>query len=357
MLAATAAALGVAGWMGWSHEARIDAAVERATAQLDASRPISAESKRAAELLDELDARIAECAGSDDTIAPPWTWHPAFDAGLRSRLAPLGPFLDAAAEVHGSDAVAHVLEHGHRLDRRTSLLWSRERTNVLCAQAIVDARDGRSEAAAERIAQALELARADFEPTGWELGMNSISSRIVFDGLRCMLLEGRVDPAILDARLASVFESAARSPSLDECLRGDALATLAADWERSEWRPGPVERWNLRGAAAERLESIGDGTFAASVAAPKVSVEVYDLEPMLTAFTARTASAAARRLDLARTVVRIAALRARHGAWPASIDAGSDPSAGYGWIVDRDEARLMARIEDEPERFEVWSLR
>jgi len=102
--------LASAGAMLWLHEAHIERVVAREELALDAAHPVTEDSRRVERAIDDLHALVLS---------------PSFE---------------------------RVLESEARLESTPSLLWGRRRTNLLCARAVVDARDGRSEEAARRLA-------------------------------------------------------------------------------------------------------------------------------------------------------------------------------------------------------------
>ncbi len=364
LIAASLLSAGIVGlgYFAWSREARIDDLVERERMELERSRPITADSRRAAELLDGLDTLLADCQGKEDALGAPWAWHPAFDNGLRTALEPLAPFFDEADVVLGSPAVTHSLAGGLRLDRYTSMMWSRSRTNLLCAKAILEARDGHTEEAVRRLEQALDLARVDFDPSGFELVLNSMSNRIVLEAVRCVLAEKRTDPVVIERLLAPRLTAIASSTDLSECLRGDALATFSADWERSDQRPDPVEVCMARGAAADRLVSLRSGSLVIPSAKATWPHAVADLDAFFAELVARDAGMQRRRFALALAALTAAAIRSRGEDWAASLasmdDLQSDDGTGaFSWIVEDGEARLMALTAPESGTIEAWTLR
>ena len=158
--------LASAGAALWLHEARIARVVDREMKAIDAARPVTEDSRRVERAIDDLHALIRVCGSEDANHGATWKWAIGFDAAPRDELDWNAPFFAEVDALVLSPSFERVLESDARLESTPSLLWGRRRTNLLCARAVVDARDGRSEEGARRLAQALDVGRAHFGAGG-----------------------------------------------------------------------------------------------------------------------------------------------------------------------------------------------
>ena len=344
------------GILAWRHETWIDATVERAERELASSRSGSANARAACDLLVGLDALAADCFGDQDSIGAPWTWQPAFDSGLRRQLSTFDPYFAAIDAVCASPVVRCALERRERIDHPTSLLWSRARTNVLCAKAVLAARDGDDEEAASRLGQALDLIRLDFDPDRCEMLIQVALNDIALRGVRAASAESRADATYWESRLASRIALGSHPASVIECMLGETLWLLSVDdWDALAPDAGPIERWKIRDAAARALEALHDGTWTPGFGGGPW----LDTLPAL----ADVEAVQRRRFGQARMALSLASKRP-DGAWPSRLEGlangntlDDEDAASISWVVDGDEASLLVCVDEERGTVESWPLR
>lgn len=345
--------LASAGVALWLHEARIARVVERELSTLDAARPVTADSRNVERAIDDLHALLEVCGSSDENHGAPWKWSVGFEAALREELSWNAPFFTEVDALVADPAFERVLESGARLESTPSLMWGRTTTNLLCARAVIDARDGRSDDAARRLAQALDITRAQFGPDAISAMISSSLDAIVLDACRLVLASRHTAGGDLARELLPrVSYERARELYL-QSMRGEAVFCLIPGYgsvSPEEW----PERWQLRNGALDRLAALEAGM------SPHVDLSVPNVHFAVADVGAQSEG----RFTVAEVALRAAAYLDEHGAWPTSLADIVTPeieervcAAGITWSIHGDEARLIATLEPNTNYLGDWTLR
>jgi hypothetical protein len=174
-----------------------------------------------------VDAYLEQKTGRRESFGAPWTWGPEHRPELARDLASLGSFFEQVDSLLDDAQTRWVLAHeGYSPDtpRHGS---SRHRTNVLCAQALVDfdradgSRDG-----AKRLGEALDLIR--LEDDGRTMGylISAAEEDIVLEALRRVLQEGRADPCEIREELGARLDRISRPDRVEIALSGEIDGAL-----------------------------------------------------------------------------------------------------------------------------------
>jgi len=350
-------AIGVGGLAlhAWSDEARVEGVVEREMRALDAARPVTEDSRRVGAALARLDALLEACDASDENPGVPGKWGPGSDHGLRAEVVWHANFYAEVDALVADPAFARVLESGARLDQRTSLAWTRSRTNLLCARALIDARDGDGAEAARRLAQALDLSHVEFGPSAMDAMIVAAADLVALDALQRVLAMGTVDPAPLYAILSPRLERAVDRGRFAASLRAEAVEWLTATRSAntiSEW----VEFWRIRRRALQRLDELDAGV----VSLP----DILAPDLMATSVQSDVERTSGLRMAHARIALAATAHHREFGVWPAHAEdvartAGVTPdrAAACTLFVADSEARLLVATGPHPKHVVDWTLR
>jgi hypothetical protein len=191
-----------------------------AAAPWSASRAHSSDDALWKSRLDALDGELDALASARDGIGAPWMWTAAHRAELQDLVATVQPVLD--------EVVEHVRERGGRpLPETPKLMWSRHRTNLFCAAAIVSSTD---EERLRHLEDALEAAQCvdDGSMIGWLV--EECDFFIVADAALRISLSSQQSCDRLTADLVPRFASFMTTRS--EALH---LARFAADGVDEDW--------------------------------------------------------------------------------------------------------------------------
>lgn len=339
----------------WRHEARIQGVLERETRAMDAARPVTEDSRRVGAALAGLDALLEACDAPGENPGVPGQWGPASDQRLRAEVAWRANFYAEVDALVADPAFERVLASGARLERRTSLSWARSRTNLLCARALIDARDGDGAEAARRLAQALDLSHVEFGPSAMDAMIVAAVDGITLDALGRMLSTGLVDPEPLCALISPRLERAVDPRRFAASLRGEAVEWLAAAHRANtlfEW----LEFSGIRQRALQRLDELDAG--AASVP------DILCPDLCATAISSDVERTSGRRMAHARIALAAAAHHGEFGVWPAHVEAvarsagiAPDEAAACTWFVADSEARLLVATGPHEQHVVDWTLR
>lgn len=339
----------------WSHEARIEDVVERETRALDAARPVTEDSRRVGAALARLDSLLEACEAPGENPGVPGKWGPASDRSLRAEVAWHANFYAEVDTLVADPAFERVLASGARLDRRTPLSWTRSRTNILCARAVVDARDGDGDEAARRLAQALDLSHVEFGPSAMDAMIVAAVDGIVLDALGRMLATGLVDPEPLCAILSPRLERSVDPRRFAASLRGEAVEWLAAG-HRANTLSERLEFWQIRRRALLRLDMLDAGAGAVP--------DLMQPELCATSVVSDVERTSGLRMAHARIALAAAAHHGEFGVWPAHVEdvarsAGITPddAAACTWFVADSEARLLVATGPHEKHVVDWTLR
>ncbi|MCY2960010.1 MAG: hypothetical protein NTY35_07570 [Planctomycetota bacterium] len=355
IVALVAAGVGGLGLYAWSHEARIEDVVERETRALDAARPVTEDSRRVGAALARVDALLESCDASDENPGVPGKWGPGSDYSLRAEVAWYANFYAEVDELVADPAFGRVLESGARLEKRTSLMWTRSRTNLLCARALIDARDGDGAEAARRLAQALDLSHVEFGPSALDAMIVAAVDGIVLDALGRMLATGTVDLDPLRALLAPRLERAVDPRRFAASLRGEAVEWLVAG-HRANTLSERLEFWQIGQRALQRLDELDAG--ASSVP------DILFPGLLATAMTSDVERTSGLRMAHARIALAAVAHHGEFGVWPTRLEdmarsagVGPDGAAACTWFVANDETHLFVATGPHPKHVVDWTLR
>jgi len=162
--------------------------------------------------VDAIDRWVRDNTTKDDPFGPPWLKSAEDVVDLPQRLDRMGDFFGQVDALTESEGCRKILERGVYLDMPTRrLMFSRTRTNLLCARAWVDQRvAGDSAAAVRRLGQALDLARLGDDGRAIGLLIDVTNEQIVLFATQETLRDPRCDKALLheqlDARLARMHD-------------------------------------------------------------------------------------------------------------------------------------------------------
>lgn len=352
-LGAGAFAIASAGAALWLHESHIAQVADRESIALHSARPITPDSQRVEAALVDLHALLEVCGSDYDTYGAPWKWTLEFDAALRNELDWSAPFFAEIDALVADPAFQRVLRDGARLPEGPSRFRARIYTNLLCARAVVDARDGRSEDSARRLAQALDLTHVQFGPFSASDMIVTATDVIVLQACRSILATSDVDPSVVGRELIPRLERARETDRFVQCSRGDAVGWLKAEYadaDLGEWS----FRWRLRRNALDRLEG-------------RTSDDSSLIPVVATLFPSRAPSACqenAFRMTVAEVALEVSAHKREHGAWPTRLaevlDADAEAranAAGVSWTIHGDEAHLLAAATSKSNGLAEWTLR
>jgi len=337
----------------WLHEAHIARVADRESIALQTARPITRDSQRVDAALADLHALLEVCGADYDTYGAPWKWTLELDATLRNELDWSAPFFAEVDALVADPAFQRVLRDDARLPKGPSLFRARIFTNMLCARAVVDARDGRSEDSARRLGQALDLTHVQFGPFSASDMIVTATDTIVLQACRSILSDSGVDASVVGRELLPRLERAREFDRFVQCSRGDAVGWLKAEYadaDLGEWS----FRWQVRREALDRLEGrqVGDTSLiplVCTVLAPR-NWSAYKENEL--------------RMTVAEVALEVSAHKREHGAWPTRLADVLDPesaaratAAGVSWSIHGDEAHLLAAGTTNSSGLAQWTLR
>lgn len=354
--------------VAWRSTDRLADDVRREMAILDAARPVTPDSRTAARLLADLSAQLEACAPPDAQTGAPWKWDPALDVPLRAEIGDLQPWFDAADACAAHPAIQRVLAQRGWTQMHDSLEATRNRSNVLCARAVLDARDGRDADSGRRIGQAIDLTSVGSSRGMVGMMIGVLAQFTALDALRHVVdakadvrvLLATLDPALARCSDASVLVDAVRADTLDR-LTGSRADLL----DPRSWPLAFDVRRQARGWVAD-LRAIEAAALRDGAPEPMVveSKSLFDVrrhqQGMIAMFVKH-----ARRAELARLALRVAAFHDEHSRWPASLDAiGIDDvvapanAGSYAYTIDPDGGvTLFADVGSDSAGLGVWKLR
>lgn len=174
-----------------------------------------------------VDAYLEQKTGGRESFGAPWTWGPEHRPDLALDLASLGSFFEQVDSLLEDAQAKWVLAHEGYSPDTPRLGPSRHRTNVLCAQALVDfdraegSRDG-----ARRLGQALDLIRLQDDGRTMGYLISAAEEGIVLEALRGVLQAGRADVCEIREELGAKLDRISRPGRVEIALSGEIGGAL-----------------------------------------------------------------------------------------------------------------------------------
>jgi hypothetical protein len=191
-----------------------------------------------------LDADLEQRIPSQDGFGSPGKWGPDRRAELEKGLASLGSFLEQVDTLLVSSECREYLERGLAAGKECPwLVSSRHRTNVLCAQALVEFEGpGGSAAAANRLGQALDLISLEDDRSFGGYLVSTANEDIVLLALKRMILDPRAQVHAIREKLHDRLERIVEPARFEWALRADLDHSfeMARVFAEKDW-PSPLE--------------------------------------------------------------------------------------------------------------------